>query len=102
MKINPNLEPQGGQGPSGAGAAGAAGVVQASRNLQAGQPDGTDKADFSAEAQQFAMLKNQLSSQPTVRQDRVAGLRTAVQNGTYSVNNQQIAKSMLQDFNATS
>ena len=102
MKINPNLEPQGGQGPSGAGAAGAAGVMQASRNLQSGQSDGTDKADFSAEAQQFAMLKNQLSNQSTVRQDRVASLRTAIQNGTYNVSNQQIAKSMQQDFNAAS
>lgn len=101
MKINPNLDSQGGEGPSGAGAAGAAGVVQTSRNLQAVQSDGTDKADFSPEAQQFAMLKNNLSSQPSVRQDRVAGLKNSIESGTYSVKSDQIAKSMLQDFSAT-
>lgn len=100
MKINPNLEPQGGQGPSGAGAAGAVGVTQTSRNSQSGQSDGTDKADFSAEAQQFAMLSNHVAGQPAVRQDRVARLRNAVQSGTYSVRNAQIAQSMARDFNA--
>jgi negative regulator of flagellin synthesis FlgM len=101
VKINPNLEPQGGQGPSGAGAAGAAGVVQNTRQPQSGQASSTDKTDLSSEAQQFTMLSAQASTGPAIRQDRVDTLKSAIQSGTYSVSNQQIAKSMLQDFRPT-
>lgn len=98
MKINPNLEPQGGQGPSGAGAAGVAGVVQNTRQTQSGQTSSADKTDLSSEAQQFAMLSTQASNAPPSRQDRVDTLKSAIQAGSYTVSNQQIAQSMLQDF----
>jgi negative regulator of flagellin synthesis FlgM len=102
VKINPNLEPQGGQGPSSAGAAGAAGVVQNTRQAaQSGQASSADKTDLSTEAQQFSMLSNQSSTIPDVRQDRVASLKAAIQSGSYNVSNQQIAQSMLQDFRAS-
>lgn len=99
MKINPNLEPQGSQGASGAGAAG---VVNASRAAQSGQSGTTDKADLSSDAQQFAQLSGQAANVPAVRQDRVDSLRSAIQSGTYSVSNQQIARSMARDFSSGS
>lgn len=101
VKIDPNFEPQGGQGPSGAGAAGAAGAIQVSSRGASGQASGTDKADLSTEAQQFAMLSSQAANVPNVRQNLVASLKSAVQNGTYTVSNQQIAQSMLRDFSST-
>ena len=97
MKINSNLDPQAGQGPSGAGAAGGAGAVQNVRYAPASQSGATDKAEFSSDAQMFAKLSGQISSVPDVRQDRVASLKQAVQNGTYNVSNQQIAQAMARD-----
>lgn len=100
MKINPNMEPQGGQGPSGAGAAGAAGTVHVSKHTQSGQTSSSDKTDLSSEAQQFATLSSKAASVPDVRQDRVSSLKSAIQNGSYNVSNQQIAQSMARDFSA--
>jgi flagellar biosynthesis anti-sigma factor FlgM len=101
VKIDSNFEPQAGQGPTGAGAAGAANQIQRSRSSHAGQSSAADKADLSSEAQQFAKLSAQATQVPDVRADRVATLKNAIQNGTYSVSNQQIAQAMSRDFSKT-
>lgn len=98
MKINSNLEPQGGHAASGAGSAGPTGGPQGTRLAQTYQTDGSDKTEFSSEAQAFAKLSAQIGNVPEVRQDRVATLRQAIQNGTYGVSNEQIAQSMLRDM----
>ena len=99
VKINPNLEPQGGQGASGAGAASAAGAIHSTRHAESDQStDGSDKADLSSEAQQFSRLSSQIANVPEVRQDRVASLKSAIQSGSYSVSNAQIAQAMARDF----
>lgn len=98
MKINSDFEPQASQGPTGAGAAGASTRIQSSRSSNAGQSVATDKAELSSEAQQFAKLSAQVSKVPDVRADRVATLKSAIQGGTYSVNNHQIAQAMSRDF----
>ena len=98
MKIDSNFEPQAGQGPTGAGAAGGTGATQDARYSQTSQSGTTDKAEFSSDAQMFAKLSGQVSSAPDVRQDRVASLKQAVQNGTYNVSNQQIAQAMARDL----
>lgn len=99
MKINSDFEPQAGQGVSGAGTASGAGSVQSHKNLShSNQTGSADKADLSSDAQQFAILSAQSSHVPDVRADRVATLKSAIQNGSYSVSNHQIAQSMLRDF----
>lgn len=100
MKINSDFEPQAGQGPSAAGAAGAAHQVHSSRSSHAGHSSETDKADISSEAQQFAKLSAHANKVPDVRTDRVATLKNAIQNGTHSVSNQQIAQAMARDSHA--
>ena len=98
MKINSNLEPQGSHAAGGAGSASPTGGAQGSWPAQTYQTDGSDKTEFSSEAQTLAKLSSQMGSVPDVRQDRVATLRQAIQNGTYSVSNEQIAQSMLRDM----
>ena len=101
MKINPDFEPQAGQGPTGAGAASGTSHIHSSRSSHAGQSTATDKADLSSEAQQFAKLSAQASKVPDVRADRVATLKSAIQTGSYSVSNHQIAQAMSRDLNTT-
>jgi negative regulator of flagellin synthesis FlgM len=96
VKINPDFNPQAGQPTT---AAGAASSVQAPRTPSGGKTGSTDQANFSSEAQQFALLSSQASNVPDVRPDRVASLKAAVQNGTYNVSNQQIAQAMSRDLN---
>ncbi|MGH9572289.1 MAG: flagellar biosynthesis anti-sigma factor FlgM [Candidatus Acidiferrales bacterium] len=100
MKINSEFEPQAGHGPSAAGATGAANQVHSPRSSHGGHSSGTDKADLSSEAQQFAKLSAHASKVPDVRADRVATLKNAIQNGTHSVSNHQIAQAMARDFHA--
>jgi len=97
VKINSDFEPQAGQGPS---AAGAPSQVHSSRSSHAGHSSETDKADLSSEAQQFAELSAHANKVPDVRADRVATLKNAIQNGTHSVSNHQIAQAMARDFRA--
>lgn len=97
MKINSDFEPQVGQGPSATGAAGSASHVHSSPNSHAGHSSETDKADLSSEGQQFAKLSAHANKVPDVRADRVATLKNAIQNGTHSVSNHQIAQAMARD-----
>ena len=98
MKINPNLEPQGGHAATETGAAAGPGSVQSGRATQTSHSGGSDKTEFSSQAQEFAKLSAQIASIPEVRQERVASLRQAIQGGTYKVSDQQIAQSMLRDL----
>ncbi len=96
MKINPNLDPQASQA---AGAASASSAPQSAKpQSQSVKTGSSDKADLSSDAQQFAALSTQASNVPDVRQDRVASLKSAIQNGSYSVSNQQIASARVKDF----
>lgn len=102
MKINPNFEPQPGQGPARASSTGATGTSGAVHNnprtAESLQSNAADKADLSSEAQQFAMLSAQAANVPEVRADRVASLKNAIQTGTYSVSNRQIAQAVSRDL----
>jgi negative regulator of flagellin synthesis FlgM len=109
VKINPNYEPQTNQ----TGATNAAGSAHQSSSTSgassahvsshepSSQSGSADKADFSTDAQQFSKLSSKMSSVPQVRQDRVNSLKSAVQNGTHKVSNQQIAQSLSRDMNVS-
>jgi negative regulator of flagellin synthesis FlgM len=99
VKINSDFNPQAGQATTATDATAAAASVQAPKTSAGGKTSAGDQANFSSEAQQFALLSSQATNVPDVRQDRVASLKTAIQNGTYNVSNQQIAQAMSRDFN---
>jgi len=59
---------------------------------------GEDQAHFSpahAQAQALSALASRL---PEIRQERVSGLRQAVQNGTYHASAENIAAAMISEF----
>jgi flagellar biosynthesis anti-sigma factor FlgM len=62
----------------------------------------SDQASLSSDAVQLSSLRARLNSVPEIRQDRVDSISTALNNGTYSVSNLQIAQSVLRDFQASS
>jgi flagellar biosynthesis anti-sigma factor FlgM len=73
-----------------------------SNTLRISNQDSGDRANLSADAQQLSNLSQALTKIPQIRQERVAPLSRAVQSGTYAVQNQQVAQSMLGDFRMTS
>jgi negative regulator of flagellin synthesis FlgM len=49
------------------------------------------QVDISTSAQEIQLLKRQINSLPDVREQRVAQLKTQVENGTYNVSGVDIA-----------
>lgn len=74
---------------------------QASKPLQVSSSTSGDQASLSPDATQLSNLSMALANVPDVRQDRVQAVSSAIQNGSYSVSNQQIAGAMLRDFRMT-
>ncbi|MBB6447279.1 flagellar biosynthesis anti-sigma factor FlgM [Bacillus benzoevorans] len=62
-------------------------------NAKSSAKAGADKVEISATAKEM----HQLSQYSASRQERVEQLKLQVQNGTYKVNPEQVAKSMI-DF----
>jgi flagellar biosynthesis anti-sigma factor FlgM len=102
VRIDPNLGTSQGQGTQRAENAANSASSAAAKLLQISNQDSGDQANLSPAAQQLSNLSQALNSVPEVRQERVATLGRAVQSGTYAVQNQQIAQSMLRDFRMTS
>jgi flagellar biosynthesis anti-sigma factor FlgM len=69
--------------------------------LQSTSANSADQANLSSDAQQLSTLSGALANVPAIRQERVAPLSQAVQSGTYSASNQQIAQSLVRDFRAS-
>jgi flagellar biosynthesis anti-sigma factor FlgM len=53
-----------------------------------------DEVQFSIDGEKVQQLKADLSGAPDQRQDRVAALQQAIQEGSYNVSDQQIAQAM--------
>jgi flagellar biosynthesis anti-sigma factor FlgM len=103
VRIDPNLGTSAGQGTERAATAGtSAASSAAAKPLQISNQDSADQANLSPDAQQLSNLSQALTSAPQIRQERVTPLTQSVQSGAYSVQNQQIAQSMLRDFRMTS
>jgi negative regulator of flagellin synthesis FlgM len=63
----------------------------------AGNPSGSssDRVSLTSEARQLKELETQLAAEPVVDSQRVATVRSAVENGTFTVNPQRIAEKMI-------
>ena len=53
-----------------------------------------DEVKFSVDGEKVQQLKTDLAGVPDMRQERIAPLRQAIQNGSYKVSDQQIAQAM--------
>jgi negative regulator of flagellin synthesis FlgM len=78
-------------------------VGEAKRVAQAQDParhsTRTDKVEISAEAKrrEFARIKEILEKVPDVREEKVAALKAAIENGTYEVKSKEAAEKMLRE-----
>lgn len=99
MKIDPGVGgiPEG-QAPNRVGPSSSAPVSRRSQS----PAGGTDQASLSSDAVKLSSLSNALSSVPDVRQDRVAAISQKLQDGSYSVSDQQIAQAVLRDYKPNS
>jgi len=101
MRIDPDLNVNAGQPADPPAKISNANNSQAARPLRLTSQNSADQANLSPDAQQLSNLSTALANVPAVRQERVAPLTQAVQSGTYSVSNQQIAQSLVRDFRST-
>jgi flagellar biosynthesis anti-sigma factor FlgM len=53
-----------------------------------------DEAQFSVDGDKVQQLKMGLASVPDIRQDRVAALNRAIEQGSYNVSDEEIAQAM--------
>jgi len=54
----------------------------------------SDEVQFSVDGDKVQQLKTDLAAVPDTRQDRVAALSQAIEQGSYNVSNEQIAQAM--------
>jgi len=57
-----------------------------------------DEVQFSIDGEKFQQLKANLDGLPDLRQERVATLRQAIEQGSYKISDQQIAQAMSSDL----
>ncbi|MGI9321843.1 MAG: flagellar biosynthesis anti-sigma factor FlgM, partial [Thiogranum sp.] len=56
---------------------------------------GSDRVSLTGEARQLQELETRLASQPVVDSQRVEAVRSAVENGTFTINPERIAEKMM-------
>jgi negative regulator of flagellin synthesis FlgM len=61
-----------------------------------------DSVNLSQEARSLSAAHKAVASAPEVREDRVAAIRAAIADGTYSVDSRQLARAMAQRLGGTS
>jgi negative regulator of flagellin synthesis FlgM len=66
----------------------------ASGGTNTGNPT-TDSVNLTGEARQLLALEARIATEPVVDTQRVQAVRTAVENGTFNVNPEQIADKMI-------
>jgi flagellar biosynthesis anti-sigma factor FlgM len=98
VKIDPNLGIPGGQTPDRVGGAGSSPAARPSQP----SAQNTDQASLSNDALKLSSLSAALTNVPEVRQERVSSISQALQNGTYTVSDQQIAQAMMRDYQPSS
>ena len=88
----------GGQGPGQPDQVGNRKIDESSFNRDhAAKIEGGDRVELSPEARQIIQLAEQTRQLPEIREDRVAALRQQLADGTYNVDPQQVAASILEE-----
>ena len=57
----------------------------------------TDTVEISGTAKKIQEAKSQLEDIPDIREEKVAKLKSQIENGTYEINADKIASSMIRD-----
>lgn len=57
----------------------------------------TDKVELSARKTEIDQLKEQVKAAPATRQDKIDAVKQAVDNGTYNVKGEDVARSILKN-----
>ncbi len=57
--------------------------------------DGFDKVELSTRKEEISSIKDRVKSEPGIRQDKVDMMREAVQNQTYNIRGELVARSIL-------
>jgi negative regulator of flagellin synthesis FlgM len=73
----------------------ASGRANAQSDAQASTSNTADRLSLTGEARQLKALETQIAAQPAVDSQRVAEIRSAIDNGTFVVNPERIADKML-------
>jgi negative regulator of flagellin synthesis FlgM len=62
-------------------------------------PSKVDKVEISTDARerQFSKIKDLVEKAPDIREDKVAAVKTAIDNETYEVKGKEIAKKMVKE-----
>jgi negative regulator of flagellin synthesis FlgM len=68
------------------------------QNSTAAVPSSQDQAQLSVSSEKIGQLKATLASVPEIRQERVAPLRQAINDGSYQVSDQQLADAIHSDL----
>ena len=56
-----------------------------------------EKVELSDTAREIRQIKNTLNEIPDVRESKVAELKTKIDNGTYNINGEEVAKKMVRE-----
>jgi negative regulator of flagellin synthesis FlgM len=94
MKIDAPLAIPEQVGPQGVGTTGRS----QSQNEEGRVTLSPDQVQFSVDGETVQQLKTDLAGLPDLRQDRVAALKQAIDEGSYNVSGQQIAQAMSSDL----
>jgi len=94
MKIDAPLALPEQVGPQGVGTAGRS----QNQDEGGGVTLSPDQVQFSVDGETVQQLKTDLAGLPDLRQDRVAALKQAIEEGSYNVSGQQIAQAMSSDL----
>ena len=70
----------------------------ATTNRTEGSVSARNAASLSVHLETKGLLESEIAKTPDLRQDRVASLQSALQEGRYQVSDEQIAASMLNDL----
>ncbi len=56
------------------------------------------RPDLSPDSQQIRSKQNEMNKLPEIRKDRISQIQRAIENGTYSVSAEKLAKKIIQEL----
>jgi len=74
------------------------GAKASRRTDKAGSLSFSDSLEISSKGRDLQVAKAAVASAPDVREDRVAAIKAALANGTYSVSDEDLANKLLESF----